>query len=248
MTDYKNINEKIQKGYELIFENNLAAGCDSWLSAWEDIKQALQENQLKYIEELQNKFNWADFLLNFVQDLEAELHNAGLSNQEYYPKRIKYCEELLAYCKQEDFSIESNTRRAIADSYFRLGETEKCDELYSLWLDEDPDWGWGYIGWSACYWFGKIKNSSSVSKATEILEKALPRENVTERMEILSRLIELYTNSGRHIEANELKMEFKAASLAHRMANSATVYSEKIGRNDPCPCKSGKKYKKCCGK
>ena len=22
----------------------------------------------------------------------------------------------------------------------------------------------------------------------------------------------------------------------------------KIGRNDPCPCKSGKKYKKCCGK
>ena len=23
---------------------------------------------------------------------------------------------------------------------------------------------------------------------------------------------------------------------------------DKIGRNDPCPCGSGKKYKKCCGK
>ena len=23
---------------------------------------------------------------------------------------------------------------------------------------------------------------------------------------------------------------------------------EKTGRNDPCPCGSGKKYKKCCGK
>ena len=23
--------------------------------------------------------------------------------------------------------------------------------------------------------------------------------------------------------------------------------SKKIGRNDPCPCGSGKKYKKCCG-
>lgn len=22
----------------------------------------------------------------------------------------------------------------------------------------------------------------------------------------------------------------------------------KIGRNDPCPCQSGKKHKKCCGK
>lgn len=26
------------------------------------------------------------------------------------------------------------------------------------------------------------------------------------------------------------------------------VVGEKIGRNDPCPCGSGKKYKKCCGK
>jgi uncharacterized protein YecA (UPF0149 family) len=23
--------------------------------------------------------------------------------------------------------------------------------------------------------------------------------------------------------------------------------SDKVGRNDPCPCGSGKKYKKCCG-
>ena len=23
--------------------------------------------------------------------------------------------------------------------------------------------------------------------------------------------------------------------------------TDKVGRNDPCPCKSGKKYKKCCG-
>lgn len=26
------------------------------------------------------------------------------------------------------------------------------------------------------------------------------------------------------------------------------IAPEKIGRNDPCPCGSGKKYKKCCGK
>lgn len=24
--------------------------------------------------------------------------------------------------------------------------------------------------------------------------------------------------------------------------------ASKVGRNDPCPCGSGKKYKKCCGK
>ena len=28
---------------------------------------------------------------------------------------------------------------------------------------------------------------------------------------------------------------------------SAPVHSAKVGRNDPCPCGSGKKFKKCCG-
>ncbi len=36
----------------------------------------------------------------------------------------------------------------------------------------------------------------------------------------------------------------KAMEQFVQMANS----EEKIGRNDPCPCGSGKKYKKCCGK
>ncbi len=31
-------------------------------------------------------------------------------------------------------------------------------------------------------------------------------------------------------------------------ASKMFVKTENIGRNDPCPCGSGKKYKKCCGK
>ncbi len=31
-------------------------------------------------------------------------------------------------------------------------------------------------------------------------------------------------------------------------ASGTIVKGSKIGRNDPCPCGSGKKYKKCCGK
>ena len=33
-----------------------------------------------------------------------------------------------------------------------------------------------------------------------------------------------------------------------RQANEPVKAEKKIGRNDPCPCGSGKKYKKCCGK
>lgn len=36
--------------------------------------------------------------------------------------------------------------------------------------------------------------------------------------------------------------------IAWREGRYFTRHSKKVGRNDPCPCGSGKKYKKCCGK
>ena len=43
--------------------------------------------------------------------------------------------------------------------------------------------------------------------------------------------------------------ELKAEANGGTAAKVETVVHEgpKIGRNDPCPCGSGKKYKKCCG-
>jgi hypothetical protein len=41
----------------------------------------------------------------------------------------------------------------------------------------------------------------------------------------------------------------KIKEIVKAFKKSRTVVKgEKIGRNDPCPCGSGKKYKKCCGK
>jgi len=37
------------------------------------------------------------------------------------------------------------------------------------------------------------------------------------------------------------------SDLERALNPPAPIQSEKIGRNDPCPCGSGKKYKKCCG-
>ena len=42
--------------------------------------------------------------------------------------------------------------------------------------------------------------------------------------------------------------ETKQKALYAEQRNSRTIVKgKKIGRNDPCPCGSGKKYKKCCG-
>jgi uncharacterized protein YecA (UPF0149 family) len=40
----------------------------------------------------------------------------------------------------------------------------------------------------------------------------------------------------------------QAAAAGQNLAPAAKdAEGHKVGRNDPCPCGSGKKYKKCCG-
>ena len=45
------------------------------------------------------------------------------------------------------------------------------------------------------------------------------------------------------IDADRRKELYKEQKLS-----TTIVKGKKIGRNDPCPCGSGKKYKKCCGR
>lgn len=66
--------------------------------------------------------------------------------------------------------------------------------------------------------------------------------------EVLMRLFKVQI---RHEEEKEIKMQPKQ-SLAYNRGKGDTSQQpvhrdKKIGRNDPCPCGSGKKYKRCCG-
>ena len=48
---------------------------------------------------------------------------------------------------------------------------------------------------------------------------------------------------------NAIFSEEEQKKLYKEQKESTTIRKEKkVGRNDPCPCGSGKKYKKCCGK
>ena len=50
-------------------------------------------------------------------------------------------------------------------------------------------------------------------------------------------------------EWEKILSEEKRKELTRAWRKSGQIVNEnKIGRNDPCPCGSGKKYKKCCGK
>jgi preprotein translocase subunit SecA len=54
------------------------------------------------------------------------------------------------------------------------------------------------------------------------------------------------TGGGQH-KASDVVSEAAAATEAQAKAKPVRT-GPKVGRNDPCPCGSGKKYKQCCGK
>ena len=58
----------------------------------------------------------------------------------------------------------------------------------------------------------------------------------------------------KHDQVGQFAMAERQRAAATAPQGEATVTRQikletpKVGRNDPCPCGSGKKYKKCCGK
>jgi len=245
MERYRIIDAMIQEGYALILENNCTGGCDKWLEAWEAIKGLFTEGAAKDVFDLNSKYSWQEFPSNYVQDAEMELHNAGLEDSAYHKKRITFCEELCQWCGTDEL-MASNTRRAIADAHYELGDTEFAEQLYKGWLQGDPEWGWGYIGWSEHYHY-----KQQYEQAEEILLRGYMREGLRDKIDVIDRLIELYGDMGKPGKVNELKKALSELRPAkHKLSNTlkpSPVQVEKTGRNDPCPCGSGKKYKKCCG-
>jgi tetratricopeptide (TPR) repeat protein len=52
-----------------------------------------------------------------------------------------------------------------------------------------------------------------------------------------------YTEDDESLETPKIQTAFNAKTLPPELQQ---IFREKTGRNDPCPCGSGKKYKKCC--
>jgi len=256
------IAELIVSGFEKLViypgqsTNNYDAcmGCADLLSAWNGLKIYMDEQDIgdvwelerRQIKEFRNYNIHPSFLFQLLGD---ELHNAGIEDKIYFRKRIEYCTDFLNYIGDDDLTME-NTRRAIADSYFELGDEAECDRLYSEWLETDPKWGQGYVGWASNYeneWHGR-KNTE---KAASLYEKALGIDGIRDREDVFSQALSFFEGIGNTDKTAELRNELSQSQakppryLTNRGLSPAT--SKKVGRNEPCPCGSGKKYKKCCG-
>lgn len=72
-----------------------------------------------------------------------ELRNAGVNSREFLAARIGLCSEAVRrFPGEEQWRIE-NLRRALAETYFEIGEHCTADELFESWLTADPRLGLG---------------------------------------------------------------------------------------------------------
>jgi len=251
------LDDKMQSGYELLASGDPVGACRIWLDAWRDVLHILDKAGMRSIKEFDDRFGGSQSLYNWVQDLEDELWNAGLDDRQLLAARIALCEEGLRRFPTDDNLMIENRRRALAESYHGLGETDKAEALYRDWLNTDPRWGWGWIGWSDCYGFLNTP-AKDLQRAEQILREGLSIAGVRDRPDLAERLAYICEEQVRKEEAADFRRPARTeealetardvhASVPPGAPTPAPVTRKKIGRNEPCPCGSGKKFKRCCG-
>jgi len=65
---------------------------------------------------------------------------------------------------------------------------------------------------------------------------------------LVAEFIELYNERDRITVETVGKVYELSFEMYTRMREIDDIFNRKVGRNDPCPCQSGLKYKKCCGR
>lgn len=261
----KKIDDDMQNGYSHLMKRNSISACVEWEKVWDTIVAQMDEQNYASIEDFDNDFNGQQCIYNWASDYEMELGNATRKDILYAQKRIEFCSEYMQrYQDKSDLNM-GNMKRAIADSYFMIGKREEGENLYKEYLAEKPNWGWGWIGWSDAYWLYAQQENKNSEKAIKILKQALENKSLEDRDDVLERLKDIYEDLGMREEADAIVIntapqrnllyemgENTKTEKAHNeklLANALepSPGRKKVGRNEPCPCGSGKKYKKCCG-
>lgn len=185
---------------------------------------------------------------NWANDTILALHNALL-----YEDEIRVNEQILQIqWRGHDHLFHENAKRDIADAYADMGNVEKCLQLYEEYLQEDPLWGWAWIGY-----FRQLQehNEQRFEPTLEALyQKVKSGVDFRDKEALYREIGDEYSALG-----NKERADYFYGLEDEECSRSRILYGGLIPRilevkpkktypNDPCPCGSGKKYKKCCGR
>ena len=253
-TEWDEWDDLVQKGYDCFEEEKAADGLHLWQDAWDIfvsiIKQLPEKDTLYGLMEEQDYVYPID---SWLEDYEMELGNASK-----YGERIAFCQQILELFDWEE-DDDSCFRCGIGESLFREGKTAEAYEYYENWLSHEPQ---NVNGNNSFSWI--LFENGDARRAYEMIRKVtwgvscdVDNSILFMRARQLADYIGKVNESKwyqqqldkfeRSIEKWEMDEDeiFDAFTMSKQIP---VVKEKKIYPNDPCPCGSGKKYKKCCGK
>lgn len=203
---------------------------DTLYSLWNELKTYL-ENQPSLLE--------LGKLFGYQYHLSDKLNQLSLSflQERKYKESIAFHQEFITYFKDDKYLCPFYKNLAL--SYFY----QENDISYFKELLNRYPYDYDLLN---AYFTCLFKQNKYEELKVEI-QKQLPLsiEYNIETKNIIRHVVELFK------DINEEELALQYAQIERKQndfGKKKPTKVIKVGRNDPCPCGSGKKYKKCCGK
>ena len=209
---------------------------------WNEFKAYL-ENQPSLLElgqlfgfnyHLQEKFNQLSQL--FIQEKKYQ------ESIEFHQDFINYFNVVALLPLAAQYPVSPGlTDKNLALSYFYQDNDQGISYFQEL-LERYP---YDYEIMDA--YFSCLYKQNNLQELKNMIQKHLPLsiEYNIETENIIHHVIELF----KAINEEELALQYaQIEKQQNDFGKKKPTKVIKVGRNDPCPCGSGKKYKKCCGK
>ena len=242
-----------------------------WEKAWEIVRDKVKDADMPM------EISEVDEATDYEYDLGEWIENMMFSYQRMgeHEKCIRFCEEVLETFSWENES-PAMFKRCIGECLFALGKTEEGDQWHEEWLGSEWEADAAIAG--TFYWMGRRNYGKAEQILDRILEEcegtteydgfyrsaaAFYRQMGKEKKaEAFDRIEEEYEERLKEMEDDFEDWELPFLSEEDLRDSRSTLWDmegenerqeplvkpKKIYPNDPCPCGSGKKYKKCCGR
>ena len=205
---------------------------DTLYPLWNELKTYL-ENQPSLLE-LGNLFGYQWHLSD-----KLNLLSLSFLQEKKYKESIAFHQELITYFKDDKYLCPFYKNLAL--SYFYQDNDQGISYFQEL-LERYP---YDYEIMDA--YFSCLYKQNNLQELKNMIQKHLPLsiEYNIETENIIHHVIELF----KAINEEELALQYaQIEKQQNDFGKKKPTKVIKVGRNDPCPCGSGKKYKKCCGK
>nr|WP_307774920.1 SEC-C metal-binding domain-containing protein [uncultured Cetobacterium sp.] len=154
---------------------------------------------------------------------------------------VEILEEMAKY-PELDYKVLSNEEYKSYWNYFFIEKTQDVADLIALLMKHKLQGA--QIGFEITSIIDKIKNN----KTTEEIVNDFNERVEFDSLNSSKAFVAIVTNIANTLPLWSLKGFSRSETSNEVKTPSVTRTVNKIGRNEPCTCGSGKKYKKCCGK